>query len=68
MEYQAKVSTLFALLTGLLHKADKKFIAFVVSVLLKRSCKHMSLVQHVISPVLYGNTAKKQYDLLNQQQ
>ena len=36
------------------------YIAFVVSVLLKRRCKHMSLVQRVISLVLYGNAAKKQ--------
>ena len=60
LEYQAKVPTLLALLTGLLPKAEKRFIAFVVSLLLKRRCKHMSLVQRVISLVLYGNAAKKQ--------
>ena len=60
LEYQAKVPTHFALLTGLLPKAEKRFIAFVVSLLLKRRCKHMSLVQRVISLVLYGNAAKKQ--------
>ena len=60
LEYQAKVPTLLALLTGLLPKAEKSFIAFVVSLLLKRRYKHMSLVQRVISLVLYGNAAKKQ--------
>ena len=63
LEYEAKVPTLFTLLTGLLPKAEKRFIAFVMSLLLKRRCKHMSLVQRVISPVLYGNAAKKQVDI-----
>ena len=65
LEYQAKVPTLLALLTGLLPKAEKKFITFVVSLLLKRRCKHMSLVQRVISLVLYGNAAKKQVSIMD---
>ena len=65
LEYQAKVPTLLALLTGLLPKAEKKFITFVVSLLLKRRCKHMSLVQRVVSLVMYGNAAKKQVSVVN---
>ena len=64
LEYQAKVPTLLALLTGLLPKAEKKFITFVVSLLLKRR-KHMSLVQRVVSLVLYGNAAKKQVSVVD---
>ena len=63
LEYEAKILNLFGLLSGLLPKAEKRFIAFVVSLLLKRHCKHMSLVQRVISLVLYGNAAKKQVDI-----
>ena len=59
-EYQCKVPTLFTFLSGLLPKADKRFIAFIISLLLKKRCKHMSLVQRVISLLLYGNAAKKQ--------
>ena len=65
LEYQAKVPTLLALLTGLLPKAEKNFITFVVSLLLKRRCKHMSLVQRVVSLVLYGNAAKKQVSIMD---
>ena len=59
-EFEMKLPTLFNLLRGILPKADKKFISFVISLLVKKRCKHMSLVQRVISVLLYGNAVKKQ--------
>lgn len=60
LELEAKVPTLFRLLQAILPKADKKFLSFLISLILKKRCKHMSLVQRVVSVLLYGNAAKKQ--------
>ena len=60
LEFEAKVPTLFQFFEKLLPKAEKKFLAFVISLLLKKHCKHMSLVQRAVSVLLYGNAAKKQ--------
>ena len=60
LELQADVPTLFKLLSGFLPKADNRFLAFVMCMLLKKHCKFMSLVQTVMSTLLYGHSAKKQ--------
>ena len=59
-ELQTYVPTLYKLLTGILPKADKSFISFVICMILKKRCKQMSLVQRVVSTLLYGHSAKKQ--------
>jgi len=58
LEFQANVSTLYKVLSGFVPKADGRFISFVISLLLKKCCKHMSLMQWVISTLLYGHSAK----------
>jgi len=63
LEFQANVPTLYKLLSGFVPKADGRFISFVISLLLKKRCKHMSLVQWVISTLLYGHSAKKQVSM-----
>ena len=57
-ELQAAVPTLFKLLSGFLPKADQRFLALVIYMLLKKRCKFMSLVQTVMSTLLYGQSAK----------
>ncbi|XP_065901916.1 uncharacterized protein [Dysidea avara] len=59
-ELQAAVPTLFKLLSGFLPKADQRFLALVICMLLKKRCKFMFLVQTVMSTLLYGQSAKKQ--------
>lgn len=51
---------LHALLRGILPKSDENFIAFVISMILKKQCERMSLVQRVVSTLLYGHSAKKE--------
>ena len=59
-EFTNKLPTLLALLKGILPKSDDKFLAFVIAMILKKRCKHMSLVQRVISVFLYGNATSKE--------
>jgi len=59
-ELPAAVPTLFKLFSGFLPKADQRFLALVIFMLLKKHCKFMSLVQTVMSTLLYGQSAKKQ--------
>ena len=60
IELQTAVPTLFKLLSKFLLKADKRFHALIICMLLKKRCKFMSLVQTVMSTLLYGQSAKKQ--------
>ena len=60
VEFEQKVPTLILMLRYLLPKADGKLLSFIVAIILKRHCKHMSLVQRVISVVLYGNAIQKE--------
>ena len=60
VEFEQKVPTLILMLRYLLPKADGKLLSFIVAIILKRRCKHMSLVQRVISVVLYGNATQKE--------
>ena len=59
-EFNQKVPTLLSLLKGILPKSNDKFLSFMIALLLKKKCKHMSLVQHVISVLLYGNATSKE--------
>ena len=61
LELEAKLPIIFK---KLLPKAEKKFLAFLMSLILKKRCKHMSLVQRAISVLLHGNAAKKQVFVL----
>lgn len=64
-ELQATVPTLFKLLSSILPKAEERFLVLVICMLLKKRCKFMSLVQTVMSTLLYGQSAKKQVNLNN---
>ena len=59
-EFTIKLPTLLRLLKGILLKSDDKFIVFIIAMMLKKKCKHMSLVQRVISVLLYGNATSKE--------
>lgn len=59
-EFEQRVPTLFKLLKKILPKSDEQFLAFFISILLKKRSKFMSLVQRVVSVMLYGNATHKQ--------
>ena len=59
LELITKIPSLVKFLPPILPGADKIFIAFVVCMLLKR-CKRMSLMQQIMSVLLYGHAANKQ--------
>jgi len=59
-EFSKQVPLLLSFLQSILPKADKIFITFVVCMLLKKRSKHMSLMQRLVSVLLYGNAANKQ--------
>ena len=63
LEYSLKVPSLVQLLQKLLPKADMKFICFVVSIIFKKKCMHVCLLQRVFSVLLYGNGTGKQVQL-----
>ena len=59
-EFTYKFPTSLQLLKGILPKSDDNLITFVIAMVLKKRCKHMSLVQRVISVLLYGNATSKE--------
>ena len=59
-EFVEQVPLLLSFLQSILPNADKVFITFVVCMLLKKRCKHMSLMQRLVSVLLYGNATNKQ--------
>ena len=59
-EFSLKLPTLLLLLKKILPKSDDKFLSFVISLIMKKRCKHMSLLQRVLSILLYGNGTSKQ--------
>ena len=59
-EFQTKVPWLVKFLKSILPCANKIFISFIICLLLKNKCQQMSLMQRMISVVLYGNSASKQ--------
>jgi len=60
MELKRTVPTLVSFFCSLLPKAPVKFICFIICAILKRRCKHMSLVQRVVSIMLYSNGTNKE--------
>ena len=50
--------------SGPLSKGRKK-IYFFISMILKKSCMQMSLIQHVISFLLYANGTKREVRIWN---
>ena len=63
MEFEQNVPTLVKLFCCLLPKADRKLVSFIIAVMLKQRCKHMCLVQKVVSVMLYGNATHKEVQL-----
>jgi len=59
-ELVQQVPTLVSFLEKLLPKSEYKFFAYLISVILKHRCKHMSLFQRVMSVLLYANGTSKQ--------
>lgn len=59
-EFSQGVPALVKFLTSILPNADEKFLSFLIAIILKKRCKHMSLVQRMISILLYGNATNKQ--------
>lgn len=59
-EMQTKFPILFSFLQRILPKADKKFVAFLIAMILKKHCKHLSFVQRIVSVMFYGNGCHKQ--------
>lgn len=59
-EMKRVMPVLTSLLQKLLPKGSVKLFSFIISVMLKKRCKHMSLVQRVVSMMLYGNATQKQ--------
>ena len=63
-EFQTKVPWLVKFLKTILPGVDKIFVSFVICLLLKKKCQKMSLMQRMMSVVLYGNSASKQVHFL----
>ena len=59
-EFSSRIPTLVLVLKKVLPKANDKFIAFIIAMILKKRCKDMFLVQKVVSVLLYGNGTSKQ--------
>ena len=59
-EMQIKLPILVSFLQQVMPKADKKFLVFLVAMMLKRHSKHLSLVQRIVSVMFYGNGSHKQ--------
>ena len=55
-----QVPTIVSFLEKLLPKSDHKFLTYLIIVILKHRCKHMSLFQRVMSVLLYANGTSKQ--------
>ena len=60
LELSSNVPSVVNFFKNLLPKANVKFISFLVCVILKGRCKHMSLLQRVFSVLLYSNATNKQ--------
>ena len=60
LEIRGKLPILLSFLQQVLPKAKKRFICFLVCMMLKNHCKHLSLVQRAVSVLFYGNGCHKQ--------
>ena len=64
-EFSRKVPSLLRLLKLILPKAGVPFWCFIISVLLKKKNQNMSLMQRLVSVILYGNATHKQVSFLS---
>ena len=62
-EFHQMLPTLFLLMKQLLPKSDEKFLSFIIALIIKKRCKHMSLVQRIVSVMFYGNATNKQVSI-----
>ena len=62
-EFMHQTPSIVLFFEKLLPKSDRKFLAFLISVILKCRCKHMSLFQRVMSVLLYANGTSKQVNV-----
>jgi len=60
LELKQAVPTLWMFLHNLLPNAKKKFICFIVSMVLKMQCKQLCQVQKGVPMMLYANGVHKQ--------
>ena len=63
-ELRENVPTLVKLFQVLFPKTGRKFIRFLISMILKKSCMQMSLFQHVISFLLYANGTNREVRII----
>ena len=63
LELNQNVPSLVAFFKGLLPKTNMKFISFLICAILKERCKHMSLLQRVLTVLLYSNATNKQVSM-----
>ena len=59
-EFQRNFPNLLSFWQIILPKGTKKFLCFIISLILKNHCRHLSLVQKAVSVMLYGNGCHKQ--------
>ena len=60
LEIQEKSPILLLFFQKVLPKANKKLLCFLICMMLKCHCMHLSLVQRAVSVLLYGNGCHKQ--------
>ena len=58
------VPTLIKLFQNLLPKAERKFICYLTSMILKKRCVQMSLIQRAVSFFLYANGTNKEVKII----
>ena len=59
-EFQRRVPILVKLMKHIMPNANVRLLAFIISMILKRCCKHMSFVQRAMSVVLFGSGTAKE--------
>jgi len=59
-EFQRRVPTLTKLMRRLMPNANVRLLTFLIAMILKRRCKHMSFVQRALSVVLFGSGISKE--------
>jgi len=63
-ELNEYVPTLVKLFRNLFPKAGRKFICFLTSMILKKKCMQMSLIQRAISFLLYANGTSREVRII----
>lgn len=60
LELNKTVPSLVNFFKSILPRSNYKFVSFLICAILKKRCKHMSLLQRVFSVLLYSNATNKQ--------